>query len=66
MDPSYEITYVSLWRQGAHRVQTRTESEELTGISASWLIESLVSVQSFEKRVLAVAVKFGAIRLASG
>ena len=60
-DPSYEITCVSLWRQVAHRAQTIAEGKELAGFPASWLIESLVWVQSFEKRVLVVVAKFGAI-----
>ena len=46
-------------------MQTRAQAEELTGIPASWLIESLISVQSFEERTLAIAAKFGAVELAS-
>ena len=36
----------------------------LTGMPASWLMESEVSVKSSEKRALAVAAKLGAVGLA--
>jgi hypothetical protein len=47
-------------------VQAIAEGKELAGLPASWLIESLVSVQSFEKRVLVVVAKFGAIGWPAG
>jgi hypothetical protein len=37
----------------------------LTGIPASWLIESLVSVQVGARRALVVELKFAAVGLAS-
>ena len=41
------------------------KGQDPTGRPASWLIESLVSVKCFEKRDLAVALKFAAVGFAS-
>jgi len=41
------------------------KGQDPTGKPASWSMESLVSVKSFEKRAVAVALKFAALGFAS-
>jgi hypothetical protein len=48
---------------GIHR--GKRDAGSLTGIPASWLMESLVSVKLLDRRAIAAALKFGAVGWAS-